>query len=284
MRSFMRPRFKTVLQSELAECGLACVAMISGSFGRATSLIELRNRFLVSSKGMSLGSIAKITKSLGIPTIATRFDENTVDSLKLPAILHWDRKHFVVLEAIKRDRFIVHNPAIGVQRLTREQFSSKQAGAALQFCEVEDLPAISVDRAGANTKLGLRGIMSFSAKLIALALVCQALAMVPPMITQRIVDGAVRMHDLDILQTMCLSMLLISVAITISQAAQSVFGTIAGNTLLLDNQNHLMRHLVSLPLPWFEKRHTGDIVSRFNSSNQIQTQMARFVCTGSRLG
>ena len=108
-------RFKLpmILQSETAECGLACIAMIAGYFGRATTLRELRGQFAVSLKGATLKTLIQIASALGMDARAVRLELDELADLHCPAILHWQFDHFVVLERLdRRGRALIHNPAV----------------------------------------------------------------------------------------------------------------------------------------------------------------------------
>ena len=107
-----------VLQTEAAECGLACLAMIAGWHGHRTDLVALRARFLISLKGVNLSHLVQYANRLDLSSRALRLDVNELHQLALPCILHWDLSDFVVLVAVNRRGIIIHDPAIGKRSLS----------------------------------------------------------------------------------------------------------------------------------------------------------------------
>ncbi len=111
-----RARLPALLQTEVAECGLACLAMIAASHGYEIDLNTLRRRFPVSVKGTTLKALIEVAGQLGLASRALRLEPEHLRELRLPAILHWDLNHFVVLRSLGRRRVTIHDPAQGVRR------------------------------------------------------------------------------------------------------------------------------------------------------------------------
>ena len=100
-----RRRIKPIRQTEIAECGIACLAMISGYWGHEIGLEGLRSRFPVTSRGMTLADIVKLANSLNLSTRPLRIEIEKLPELSYPAILHWGMNHFVVAEREKNGKF-----------------------------------------------------------------------------------------------------------------------------------------------------------------------------------
>ena len=109
-----------MLAAEAAECGLACMAMIARYHGHDVDLNGLRQRFSLSLAGASLRSLMGIADQLGFSTRALRAEVGALGKVSLPAIIHWDLNHFVVLKSIDRKTAVVHDPAVGVRTLSIE--------------------------------------------------------------------------------------------------------------------------------------------------------------------
>ncbi len=127
-----RRRVPVIHQTETAECGLACLAMICGHFGKNIDLISLRRKFNLSARGANLAGINGIAEQLGMVTRALSLELNELGALKMPCILHWDFSHFVVLVSVKRNRYVLHDPARGRRYLGREEMSRYFTGIALE--------------------------------------------------------------------------------------------------------------------------------------------------------
>ena len=109
----VRRRTPLVLQTEVAECGLACLAMLAGRYGHCADLPALRQRFNLSIRGTTLHELIRIASGMQLATRAVRAELPHLRSLRLPCILHWDHNHFVVLTKVGRRRMIIHDPAVG---------------------------------------------------------------------------------------------------------------------------------------------------------------------------
>src|SRR4051812_43054426 len=116
-------RLPVLFQTEAAECGLACLAMVSCYHGHRTDLPTLRRRFAVSLKGLNLLQLMKLAERLDFSCRPIRLELESLGRLRMPAILHWNFNHFVVLKRIKGDRVVIHDPATGLRSLTMNEVS-----------------------------------------------------------------------------------------------------------------------------------------------------------------
>src|SRR5215467_2463894 len=107
-----RPRLPVVLASEAAECGLACMTMIARYHGHDVDLNGLRQRFALSLAGMSLRSLMTLADQMGFSTRPLRVELSALGRVQMPAILHWDLNHFVVLRSINAKAAVIHDPAL----------------------------------------------------------------------------------------------------------------------------------------------------------------------------
>lgn len=85
--------------------------MVCGHYGKNIDLISLRQRFNLSSRGSSLASIRAIATQMEMTTRALSLELDEINALRRPSILHWNFNHFVVLVGVKRNGFILHDPA-----------------------------------------------------------------------------------------------------------------------------------------------------------------------------
>src|SRR5688500_16018690 len=138
-----RHRLPAILAAEAAECGLACMAMISRYYGHNVDLNGLRQRFSLSLACASLRSLMGIADQLGFSTRALRAEVSALLKVHLPAILHWDLNHFVVLKSINRRQAVVHDPAFGIRTLTLNEFSKHFTGVVLEVARAEGFEPIT---------------------------------------------------------------------------------------------------------------------------------------------
>ncbi len=111
-RLFGRHRTPVVLQTETAECGMACIAMIAGHYGHRLDLPALRRLYDISLKGMTLHDVVRLAHKLSFPRARCGWRWTHLAKLRLPCILHWDHTHFVVLTRVGRRGITIHDPGI----------------------------------------------------------------------------------------------------------------------------------------------------------------------------
>jgi ATP-binding cassette subfamily B protein RaxB len=267
-----RRKAPLLLQSEAAECGLACLAMVASHHGQHWTLAELRERFAVSLKGVRMSGIVRMAEQLGLVSRALRAEPQHLAQLELPCILHWDFNHFVVLTRVRGDEVTLHDPARGERRMSLGELSKHFTGVALELRPGADFaPKAAAPRVSWRQLLGqIVGLKRSMAQILALALALELLALLAPFLLQWVVDGVIVSADRDLLVTLGLGfglLVLISAGIGALRSWAVLYLSASLNLQWLGN---VFAHLMRLPLAWFEKRHMGDIWSRFASVQEIQ--------------
>jgi len=267
-----RKKVPLILQTEAAECGLACLAMVAGYLGFETDLPSLRRQFSVSSQGMTLAHLLQLSQRLNLVGRPLRVELTGLSQLKLPAVLHWDFNHFVVLVKIKRNRFVIHDPAAGKRELGWEELSKHFTGVALELTpSAEFKPRVQKARISLTQLLGrLPGTGVAVTQILLLAAVLEVFALTSPWFTQLVLDDAVVAGDQNLLKVLGLGFILLALCKVMVEALRAWVVMVLGSMVNLQLLGNLFRHMVRLPYAYFEKRHMGDIVSRFESMNAIQ--------------
>lgn len=270
-------RLPVILQSEAAECGLACLAMVATFHGHEIDLVSIRRRFAVSSKGMSLQGLLAMSGRLGLSGRGLRLEPEQLKKLKAPAILHWDMKHFVVLKEVKGRRITIHDPTAGIRSYTLEETGRRFTGIALELT-----PAVNFERRKEVAKLPLSnlwghlsGMGRALAQALALSVVLQIIVLASPFYMQLVVDDAIMKEDANLLTALAIGFGLLVLINSCASWLRSHVLLFLGNALGFQMGANLFAHLVRLPLDWFEKRHVGDIVSRFRSTGPVQNLIAK---------
>ncbi|MEL4073389.1 peptidase domain-containing ABC transporter [Ochrobactrum sp. GPK 3] len=271
----LKRQLPVILQTEVAECGLACLAMVAGYYGHATDFSTLRHRFAVSLKGLSLADLSQIASRLFLATRPLRVELDDLRKLQMPAILHWELRHFVVLEKVTAKGAYIHDPARGRRLVLSKELSECFTGVALELW-----PAEGFERKVEKERIGLidlfrriHGLKRALFQIFALSLCLEAIALLSPIGSQIIFDEVIVAADRDLLT-------LIAIGLGVLVVLQMVFGLartwavlIMGTNLNLQWTTALFDHLLRLPLSYFEKRHVGDVVSRFGSLGRIQSAL-----------
>jgi ATP-binding cassette subfamily B protein RaxB len=266
------PRVPLVLQAEAAECGLACLAMVAGAHGLVTDLPTLRQRFAVSVKGVTLADIVRMADALQLDSRALRAEPADLAALRLPCILHWDMNHFVVLVSVRRGVALIHDPAFGERRMTLGELSPHFTGVALELTPAHGFtPAVQRQRVRVRQLLGpVTGLRRSLLQIGALALVLEAFVLLSPFFMQWVVDAVLPSADADLLLVLGAGFALLVVLQVASAAARGWAVLVLSTQLNLQWLSQVFAHLMRLPLGWFEKRHAGDVWSRFNAVQTIQ--------------
>src|SRR5262249_21432862 len=141
----MLPRLRylpLVRQAEATECGHACLAMVAAWHGHQIDLVSLRLHQAASANGTSLQALALLAEQLSLRARALRLEPDDLSRLKLPAILHWDMNHFVVLKSVGRRKATIHDPGRGVLRLSLKEVGQHFTGVALELSPSETFKPI----------------------------------------------------------------------------------------------------------------------------------------------
>ena len=273
--NFGSHRLPMMLQTESAECGLACLAMISSYYGYRIDLSILRSKFSVSLKGTNLVQIINYADRLSLTSRPLRLEIEEVGNLKAPCILHWDFNHFVVLKNIEKNYITVHDPAVGVRKLNYEEFSQHFTGIA-----VELTPSLEFKPANESRIISLKGLLGKVDGLwksffivMGMALALEAISLFLPIFNQWVVDEALLSGDRSLLNVLAFGfsiLIAIQTAITFARSWTVMYFS---TNLGFQWATNVFSHLIRLPIEWFSKRHIGDIVSRFESIGVIQKSL-----------
>jgi ATP-binding cassette subfamily B protein RaxB len=265
-------RLPLILQTEGAECALACLAMVASFHGQRCDLAELRARFSLSLKGATMADLVRMAAQLGLASRALRAEPEHLAQLQLPCILHWDFRHFVVLAEVRGDQALLHDPVAGKRWIRLAELSRHFTGVALELRPGADFaPKAAPPKLRWQQLLGrVIGLKRSLAQILALALALELLVLLSPFFMQWVVDGVLVSADHDLLVTLGLGFgLLVLLQVGIG-ALRSWAVLHLSASLNLQWLSNVFNHLLRLPLDWFGKRHLGDILSRFNSVQQMQ--------------
>ncbi len=262
-----------ILQTESAECGLAALLMVFNHYGLTMDLIHLRNQHAISSHGLNLVSINQIARHYQFDTHPVSIEMAEISQLRLPCILHWDLTHFVVLIKVTKNRYVIHDPALGRVVLSANKFSEHFTGIALQLWpgtrfKKDEVP---VEKIKMRQLFGsITGLKAALIKVFCLSLLVELFTLLMPIGNQLIMDHVIPAQDSGLLTVICGAMLLMVVTQALIMLLRSWLVLITGMQIQLQWRQGIFDHLLKLPLLWFEKRKLGDIQSRFASLDAIR--------------
>ncbi len=266
------PRLPLILQTEATECGLACLAMVAARHGHHNDLASLRQRFPVSLKGATLANLMQIAGQLHLGHRPLKLDLEHLDQLKLPAILHWNFNHFVVLKEVAPGSVTIHDPARGVRSMSIDELSKCFTGVALELWpDPGFVPQAPKPTLRLRTLMGsVSGLGRSFAQILLLAGALEVFALVSPFFLQVVIDNVLVAAERDLLTTLALGFGLLMLMQQAFTAIRSWVIMYMGTNLNLQWRANVFAHLIRLPVQYFEKRHMGDVVSRFGAIDQIQ--------------
>jgi ATP-binding cassette subfamily B protein RaxB len=274
-------RLPEIRQAAASECALACLAMVASYYGRQSDLNTLRREYPVSLKGATLGMVMETASKLGLAGRPLRLEIEHLRNLRVPAILHWDMNHFVVLRQVGRSGLTIHDPAFGVRRHSFAEVSKHFTGVALELTPDETFrPHRDVKKLSLFDFLGqISGLGPVLVQTLILSLVLQLYVLATPFYMQIVVDNAIAKNDHDLLLVLALGFALFLLINTGATLIRARLLTYAQRTLAFQMGTGLFRHLLRLPMSYFEKRHVGDLVSRFTSTEPVRALLAEGLVT-----
>jgi HlyB family type I secretion system ABC transporter len=260
-----------VMQIDEMDCGAACLGMICRHFGRKVSLARIRQLCHTATDGTSLKAISRAATELGLAARPFKISLRNLPLMPLPAIVHWEANHWIVLYDVDEQFVRVADPALGLRKLSRSEFETKWTGYAALF---DYTPAFEHTP---ESKPTLAWILPFLSRFkvillqaLGLAVTVSVLQLLFPVSTQMVVDKVIVENDLGLLKTILLGMLAALVFVQLSRLAQEyllAFAAVRLDTAVLD---FLSRRLLSLPTSYFTSRRTGDIQRRLEGVRQIR--------------
>lgn len=266
-----RRSFPTVLQVDEMDCGAAALAIICRHFGRKVSMARVRDAVHTAIDGTSLLGIARGAESLGLSARTAKVSKSRLDTMSLPAIVHWEDNHWLVVYDVDANHVWVSDPAKGRRRLKRSEFEEKWSGYAAFFTPTEAFADAPMESSR------VRWLAEFfrpyrRALLIAvlLGLVAATAETFIPVLSKSIVDRVIPDHDLELLNLIVIAMFgafVLTLLVTLVQRVilSRIAVRIDGASL-----DTLAKTMLALPMSYFNSRRTGDIERRLNGIRQVR--------------
>jgi ATP-binding cassette subfamily B protein len=264
-------RFPHLWQIDEMDCGASSLAIVCRHFGKAISLARIRQLVHTGLDGASLRAICQGANELGLAARAVKASPSNLHQMPLPAIVHWDGNHWVVLYDVGKDHVRVSDPGVGKRRIARKQFDEKWTGYAALFDYTTEFEKNEESRVGFTWLLPFfKPFVGLIAKSTALALIVSGLQMVIPVFTQVIVDRVLVERDLQLLHVLIAGMGAIIVVSLVASLIERYL--LAWMAVRIDSGtlDFLTRRLLSLPMAYFNTRRTGDIQRRLAGIWQVR--------------
>ena len=289
----MTKPFHLFQQLDSMDCGPTCLRMIAKYHGRSISLDFLREKSQYGKAGVSLLGIAEAAENIGFKAVGAKLTmEQLIVDTPLPAILHWNQGHFVVLYKVKGDsycQFSIADPAAGLLTLSREDFekhwvatTEKDSGKGIALL-LEPTPRFKeIDfNSGEEEKPStlnwgflfnyLGENKSFIFQLFIGILIGSLLQLVFPYLTQSIVDTGINTQNLNFIQIVLAAQLMLLFSQTMVEFIRSRILLYVSTRINLSLLSGFWTKLLRLPLQFFDSKHPGDIIQRVGDHHRIES-------------
>lgn len=283
-------RFALVWQHDSMECGIACMAMICRHYGKRYSLCTLSQKCFASREGISLKALSDVADELGLENVATKVTLGQLSEFPLPAILHWNQNHFVVLYKISGNGqyFHIADPGKGKVKYTAEDMAkhwiaTKSQGAdkgIAMFFEPTDRFGKSLEEESEKRSFKfLLGYLRQYSKyfvqiIIGLFLGC-VLQLVLPFLTQSIVDIGIANKNIGFIWLILLGQLMIVAGRTATDFIRSWLLLHISMRINISLVSDFFIKLLKLPMSFFDTKLTGDLMQRMSDHARVQSFLTK---------
>jgi ATP-binding cassette, subfamily B, bacterial CvaB/MchF/RaxB len=270
-------RVPLLLQTEAAECGLMCIAMVAGFYGETPEVAYLRREHRISMRGASFEQLMRLAGLLKLSSRALRVDVSALKDMPKPCVLHWDAQHFVVLVSTGTRRVVVNDPAHGRRVISWRKLEEHFSGAVLELTPTHEFTEA---RNVAPPKLKfweltgkVVGLKKSLWQLFALGLGIETVVLVMPFFMQWVTDHAVVTGDKELLFALVWGFAGLLVIRTALEGVRSWAVAVMSTWFNVQWTANIFSHLLRLPVLYYQRRHMGDIVSRFGVIGYIQNTL-----------
>ncbi len=267
-------RFPFIQQAEEMDCGAACLAMICKHYDIPMTLGKLREMANVTTEGATMDSIAKVGESLGFVTKGVRCTYNMMLNFELPFIAHWEGYHYIIVYGISKDHIWLADPATKFKKMSVSEFEKGWTGNCLLFSPTDNLARTAEKHSSWARFIGyLRPFKRILVDMLLAAVIVQLLGLVSPLIIQNILDRVVVHQNESLLNLMIMGLAITMIFSQITEFLRVYLSNFMIRKMDFSMMSHFYKHVLSLPISYFAKRKTGDIIARFQENNTIRRFM-----------
>lgn len=273
-------------QFDQMDCGPACIRMIASAYGKLYPLSHLRSFSHLTREGVSVMGIRRALKEIGMKSATFEMTiQQLRESCPLPAILHWEQNHFVVLYDVKRNRwrkswiYYVANPAFGKTKLSEEDFSHSwlngDKGVVIAIeptAEFYEKPNIKDKHS--FIRFAWKYVWPFRLEMLQSAmglLFGLLLSLIMPFLTQAMVDDGIGLRDMGLIVSILLAQLFIFLGTFSMGLVGSWVSLYMSTRININILNDYLTKLLRLPMIFFETKSVGDYQQRLGDHGRLQS-------------
>ena len=251
------------------ECGLACLTMILNYYGCGVSLSELRTRTGVGRDGASALDVVRAARAYGMRVRAVSLQRNDFRSVPLPAIVHWEFNHFLVVERWKATHVDVVDPASGRRRLSPDEFDEGFTGVV-----VLPRPGEEFVRSRPTGRTSFRAFVlqylrqapGTFVQILGVSLLLLVIGLTLPILTKVVVDDLLPLRMRDVLPVLAVGIVALFLAQTVATLLREWLLVYLRARIDIHMMLGFAEHLFRLPYSFFQQRSSGDLLARVSSN------------------
>ena len=268
-----RKKVPVIIQMSAVECGAACLAMILSYYGRQTSISEVREQCGIGRDGLSALGLVKAANAYGLRTRALTIESQDLRFVTLPAIIHWDFNHFLVLERWSSRAVNIVDPAQGRLRLGVAEFERHFTGVVILL-----EPGVTFERGGSSARISARAYAANYIKMaplsllqvIGASLLLQLFGLALPILTKVVVDQMIPLGLQNELALLGLGMVILLLAQLVTTLLRGLVLLYLQTRIDIRMMLSFFEHLLTLPVRFFQQHSSGDLVARMGSNQVIR--------------
>ncbi|MGH1395362.1 MAG: ABC transporter transmembrane domain-containing protein [Trichormus sp.] len=264
-------RYPLFEQQSAADCGAACLVMVSRYWGKNLSVNPIRDLANVSRNGASLKGLTTAAETIGFTTRPVKASLDKLAQQTLPAIAHWENKHYIVVYEITKKHVIVCDPAIGQRKLTLADFKAGWTGYALLLQPTTQLQEAQETSTPFWQMLELvRPHSRVLLEVFGASVLIQLLGLITPLFTQLLLDRVIVQGSTLTLNAVGLGLMIFGLFRVAVNGLRQYLLDHTANRISVSLLVGFIKHTFRLPLAFFESRYVGDIISRVQENQKIQ--------------
>ncbi len=261
------------------DCGPASLKIICKYYGKNFSMKYLREKCNIAREGVSLKDISRVADEIGLRTLPLKLSvKDLTEKVQLPCIIHWRYTHFVVIYKISKSIFFLSDPQIGLVKYTKAEFEKCWTGRHEKgvVLVIEPSPKLYQQKDVKVRKNIYRyagyvlPYKNFLFQVLIGMITGVAVSLVFPFITQSIVDIGIETKDFDFINILLVASLVLTLSSVISHYIQSRVILFVADRINISMVSDFLSKLLRLPINFFERKMTSDILNRIGDHNRIQ--------------
>ncbi len=268
---------------DMMDCGATCLRIIFKYYGQQVSIHRIRKLCQTTKNGVNLLGISEAAEKLGFRTYGVKLSLEQLNQIELPAILHWNQNHFVVLYKIRRGKYYISDPASGLVTYTEKEFaknwfSTKELHEGLSLLLSPGPDFYQIDEEEPDLKLGWSKMFTYFYKyrklfiqLILGMVLGTLLSLIAPFLTQSVVDIGINTKNISFINLILIAQLMLFVGSTAVSFIRSWIMLHISTRVNISILTDLLIKIMKLPMNFFDLKTHGDIMQRMSDQQRIES-------------